>query len=81
MDFIVDGGIGIAFLDDQTASRAFELMLQYRDHPMDLAAASLAVAAETLGIRQIFTLDRGDFASYRVKHGHRHHPLEILGER
>lgn len=81
MDFVVEGGIGIAFLDDQTVSRAFELMLQYRDHPMDLADASLVVAAETLGIRKVFTLDRADFASYRVKRGHRHYPLEILGER
>ena len=80
MDFIVDGGLSIAWLDDQTVGRAFELMLKYRDQPMDFADASLVVAAETLGIRTVFTLDRGDFASYRVKRGHRHYPLEILGE-
>ena len=81
MDFIVDGGMSIAYLDDQTVGRAFELMLQYRDQPMDFADASLVVTAETLRIRKVFTLDRGDFASYRVKRGHRHFPLEIIGDR
>ena len=81
MDFIVDGGMSVIYLDDQTIGRAFELMLQYRDRPMDFADASLVVAAETLRIRKVFTLDRSDFASYRVKRGHRHYPLEILGER
>jgi len=81
MDFIVEGGLGIDFLDDQGVGRAFELMLRYRDRPMDFADASLVVAAESLRIRKVFTLDRGDFASYRVKRGHRHYPLEILGER
>jgi predicted nucleic acid-binding protein len=56
-------------------------MVQYRDQPMDFADASLVVAAETLRIRKVFTLDRHDFASYRVKRGHRHYPLEIVGAR
>ena len=80
MDFIVDGGMSIAYLDDQAVGRAFELMLQYRDRPMDFADASIVVTAEMLRIRKLFTLDRGDFASYRVKRGHRHYPLEIIGE-
>jgi predicted nucleic acid-binding protein len=81
MDFIVDGGMSITYLDDQSVGRAFELMVQYRDQPMDFADASLVVAAETLRIRKVFTLDRHDFASYRVKRGHRHYPLEIVGAR
>lgn len=81
MDFIVEGGLGIAYPDDQAVGRAFELMLQYRDQPMDFADASLVVAAETFRVRRVFTLDRSDFMSYRVKRGHRHYPLEILGER
>jgi predicted nucleic acid-binding protein len=81
MDFIVDGGMSITCPDDQAVGRAFELMLQYRDRPMDFADASLVVAAEIFRIRKVFTLDRGDFASYRVKRGHRNYPLEILGER
>jgi predicted nucleic acid-binding protein len=78
MDFIIEGGLGISFFDDQTVERAFELMLQYRDRPMDFADASLVVAAETHKVRRIFTTDRRDFASYRVKRGHRHYSLEVI---
>jgi predicted nucleic acid-binding protein len=81
MDFIVEGGMSITYLDDQSVGRAFELMVQYGDHPMDFADASLMVAAETLRIRKVFTLNRSDFASYRVKRGHRHYLLEIVGAR
>lgn len=45
-------------------------MEQYRDLPMDLADASLVVAAEMLNQKRIFTLDRGfdrDFQIYRFK--------------
>lgn len=45
---------------------------------MDLADASLIVAAEALATRKIFTLDRSDFETYRIKRGHRHYPAEIL---
>jgi predicted nucleic acid-binding protein len=44
------------------------LMEQYRDTPMDLADASLVVAAETLGLRRVFTLDR-HFYAYRLSDG------------
>ncbi len=44
------------------------LMEQYRDIPMDLADASLVVAAETLGLRRVFTLDR-HFYAYRLADG------------
>jgi predicted nucleic acid-binding protein len=47
--------------------RMHALMLRYQDAPMDLADASLVAAAETLGTRQIFTLD-SDFYVYRL-HG------------
>jgi predicted nucleic acid-binding protein len=35
-----------------------ELMRRYRDTPMDLADASIVSAAERLGTRRVFTLDR-----------------------
>jgi predicted nucleic acid-binding protein len=41
------------------------LMEQYKDRPVDLADASLIVAAERLGARRIFTLD-SDFYIYRL---------------
>lgn len=44
------------------------LMEQYRDTPMDLADASLVVAAESLNLTRVFTLD-SDFHVYRLKSG------------
>jgi len=44
-------------------------MDRYVDHPMDLADASLVVAAETLRATSVLTLDRTDFATYRVRIG------------
>ena len=74
----MNGGLSVWFLDRTTLTRAFELMELYADHPMDLADASLVAAAESLGTRKVFTIDRKDFATYRVRRGHRHYPMEIL---
>ena len=65
-------------LERETLQRAFELMEQYRDQPMDLADASLVALAEAIPTRQVFTLDRKDFSVYRLRRGHRHLPVEIL---
>jgi predicted nucleic acid-binding protein len=48
--------------------RMAELMRKYRDLPMDLADASLIEAAEKVGTRQVFTLDR-HFHVYRFADG------------
>ena len=50
----------------------------YPDHPMDLANACSSPAAEALGTRRVFTIDRKDFETYRVRRGHRHYPVEIV---
>ena len=46
--------------------RLAELIQKYSDQPMDYADATLVVLAERLGATRIFTLDRRDFAVYRV---------------
>ncbi|MEN8446481.1 MAG: nucleic acid-binding protein, partial [Cyanobacteria bacterium J06555_13] len=46
-------------------ARLFSLMSQYQDRPMDLADASLVLAAERTGKRKILTID-SDFFFYRV---------------
>jgi predicted nucleic acid-binding protein len=79
MDFVVAGGMSVRFLDDETLIRSFELMLQYADARMDFADASLVVTAERESIRKVFTVDRRDFATYRIRRGHRLHALEIIG--
>ena len=40
------------------------MMGKYKDLPMDFADASVVAAAERLGTRRVFTLDR-DFYVYR----------------
>jgi predicted nucleic acid-binding protein len=77
-EFVLKGGLSVWWFDAAGLSRAFELMDTYSDHPMDLADASLIVAAEAVGTRKVFTIDRSDFAVYRVRRGHRHYPVEIL---
>jgi hypothetical protein len=78
-DFILDGGVSMWFMDAAAIERAFELMEQYGDHPMDLADASLIVAAESLRATKVFTLDVTDFQRYRIRRGHRHIKVDILG--
>lgn len=78
-DFITRGGATVWFFDGPALLRAFELMEQYGDHPMDLADASLIVAAEALATTRIFTIDRRDFQTYRVRRGHRPVKLDIIG--
>jgi predicted nucleic acid-binding protein len=78
-DFILEGGASMWFMDQAATARAFELMEQYGDHPMDLADASLIVAAESLRTTKVFTLDPADFRRYRIRRGHRHVKVDILG--
>lgn len=77
-EFVAEGGLLVWFLDRQTLGHAFELMDRYGDHPMDLADASLIAAAETLGTQKVFTLDRRDFLTYRIRRGHRHVAVQIV---
>lgn len=77
-DFIERRGLSLWFFDSGSLDRAFELMEIYADHPMDLADASLVVSAERLGTRKVFTVDRRDFETYKVRRGHRHYPIDIV---
>lgn len=77
-DFILQGGVTVWFLDYSSLQRAFGLMEQYADHPMDLTDASLIVAAEMLKTNRVFTLDRQDFHTYRIQRGHRYQRVEII---
>jgi len=55
----------LADLDRELMLRCVQLMERYRDHPMDLADATLVALAEARDLRTIFTLD-DDFRSYRL---------------
>lgn len=53
---------------NKTHLERIEALLQkYADLPMDLADASLVVAAEDLGSGRIFSTDQRDFRSYKWK--------------
>ncbi len=54
-------------LPAQVLPRMHALMTQYRDLPMDLADASLVVAAEQLGDGRILSTDTRNFGVYRWK--------------
>jgi hypothetical protein len=79
MDFISESGLTVWTFDDGLLGRCFELMIQYADHPMDLADASLVALAEAERLKRIFTIDRNDFDTYRIKRGHRHYQFEVVG--
>lgn len=78
-DLVVRGGLGVWFLSEGALSRAFELMRRYVDHPMDLADASLVVAAEALRTATVFTLDLDEFATYRIRLGRSWRHFRVLG--
>ncbi len=46
--------------------RCKSLMAQYMNVPMDFADATIMTLAEDTGIREIFTLDRRGFETYRI---------------
>lgn len=77
-EFIAAGALSVWFFEQQSLLRAFELMELYADRGMDLADASLVVAAELIQTRRLFTIDRDDFETYRVRRGHRHYAFEVL---
>jgi hypothetical protein len=59
------GALTLAELDLDLALRSSDLMDRYRDHPMDLADATLVALAEVRDLRTIFTLDE-HFRVYRL---------------
>jgi len=67
-EMIVRGVVKLLPLELDDVPRIRELMRQYANRPMDLADAALIRVAEREGIRQFFTVDRRDFAVYRL-HG------------
>lgn len=49
---------------------ATSLMEKYFDTPMDFADATLVLLAEALDVREILTLDRRGFSTYRTRRRH-----------
>jgi predicted nucleic acid-binding protein len=64
-DYLADGLLHLHVPEADEVSRMRSLMEKYQDAPMDLADASVVAAAETLGIRTVFTIDE-HFHAYRA---------------
>lgn len=67
-DMVMRGTVRLIPLGPDDVPRIRELMHQYADLPMDLADAALVRVAEREGGKRFFTVDRKDFAVYRL-HG------------
>lgn len=65
LQLLLDDSPRLLPLDADDLPRMRELMLKYRDLPMDLADAALVRVAEREQIRRVFTVDRRDFERYR----------------
>ena len=79
MRFVLEGYVTVTSLEQPDTARAFELMDKYSDCPMDYADASIVAMAEKMKTLSVFTLDTGDFSTYRIKKGHRYHSPVIVG--
>ena len=60
------------FAQPKALREAATLMAKYANVPMDYADATLVLLAEYLGVKDILTLDRRGFSTYRMK---RYQPL------
>ena len=79
MRFVLEGYVTVTALEQTDTARAFELMDKYSDCPMDYADASIVAVAEKMKTLSVFTLDTGDFSTYRIKKGHRYYSPLIVG--
>jgi uncharacterized protein len=62
---LLENLLNVYDIQESDYSRLLMLIEQYCDRPMDLADATLVLAAEKTGYRQILTLD-SDFLFYRI---------------
>ncbi|MDQ2687503.1 MAG: PIN domain-containing protein [Armatimonadota bacterium] len=68
LGWIENGLVTIHEQSPAEIARMRVLMDKYSDRPMDLPDASMVAAAETLGVRRIFTVD-SDFRFYVLANG------------
>lgn len=71
--WIERGGLEVMPLGKDELVSAIDWLTQYADRPMDLADASLVIAALKTGCTHIWTLDRNDFETYRLPGRKRFH--------
>ena len=78
MESATRGAFEIFELSAGHLPRIVELMLRYAKLPMDLADASLVIAAEQLASGRILSTDQRDFGAYRWKNRKPFHNLLVI---
>jgi predicted nucleic acid-binding protein len=64
--FVRSGALVLATIADAELPSLRILMSRYSDRPMDFADATLVHLAQRESLSTIFTIDHGDFATYRI---------------
>jgi predicted nucleic acid-binding protein len=68
--FLRSGAVLVQAIADPELAEVRALMLRYWDRPMDFADATLVHLAKRESLSTVFTVDFGDFETYRI-HGRR----------
>ena len=63
------GGAAVIEMAPEDLATVIRMMEKYADRPMDLADASLVWLAGRSGVREILTVDTGDFGAFRTPQG------------
>jgi predicted nucleic acid-binding protein len=64
--FVRSGAVLVLPIEDLELQVIRTLMLRYWDRPMDFADATLVHLAKRESLSTVFTVDRGDFETYRI---------------
>lgn len=75
LEIFTSGACLVFSIEERHFPRIIELICKYRDLPMDLADASLVLAAEVLGEGHILSTDIRDYRTYRWKNRKPFHNL------
>lgn len=65
LEWVMNGGVTLHPIHQSDIARIVELTKTYRDRPMDFADATLLIAAERTGLKEIISID-ADFDIYRL---------------
>ena len=64
--FLRSGALLLLPIEDSELPEIHALMSRYWDRPMDFADATLVHLAKRESLTTVFTVDRGDFETYRI---------------
>jgi hypothetical protein len=64
--FLRSGAVLMLPIEDSELREIHALMSRYWDRPMDFADATLVHLAKRESLSTVFTVDRGDFETYRI---------------